>query len=308
MTAPSPETDIDPETDVAGEGLAGRFRAALRRGPVLLDAAHGTRLIVQGLDPARDDPALWNLDRPEEVARLHALDVAAGADALLTNTFGANRTWLARFGRADAAVAANRRGVELARDAAGPDRLVIGSIGPTGGHAEQAKALVAAGADALLLETHDPASAAAGLGRLGRLREATGVPVLVSLFAWPDEPSETARTLAGLGASALGVNCVAGPDAALAVARKLRAATDLPLLAKPNAGPPGAPAIEPGAFAAALPALLGLGVWLVGGCCGTTDAHLAALRAALGPPPARTQTRPRPELAAPPPGVSPTCP
>src|SRR3954470_1098837 len=105
---------------------SGRFRAALARGPLLLDAALGTRLIARGLDPARDDPALWNLDRPDDVLDLHRRDVAAGADALLTNTFGATRLTLARLGRSDAVVEINRRAVALARQAAGPDRFVLG--------------------------------------------------------------------------------------------------------------------------------------------------------------------------------------
>ena len=72
---------------------------AVARGPVVLDAALGTRLLALGLDLATDDPALWNLSHPESVADLHRRDVGAGADALLTNTFGANRPRLARLGR-----------------------------------------------------------------------------------------------------------------------------------------------------------------------------------------------------------------
>ena len=95
--------------------MTDRFLAALARGPLILDAAMGTRLVARGLDLAHDDPAIWNLSHPEAVAEIHARDVAAGSDAVLTNTFGANRPWLARSGRDDRVEAINRRAVALAR-------------------------------------------------------------------------------------------------------------------------------------------------------------------------------------------------
>src|SRR5829696_8699488 len=106
-------------------GRPDRFRAALARGPLLLDAAMGTRLMARGLDLAHDDPCLWNLDRPDEVLDIHRRDLRAGSDAVLTNTFGANRLSLRRLGRSDQVAAINHRAVELARQAAGPDRLVF---------------------------------------------------------------------------------------------------------------------------------------------------------------------------------------
>ena len=251
-------------------------------GPTLLDAALGTRLIARGLDLRDDDPALWNQAHPEAVAALHRADVAAGANALLTNTFGANRSWLARFGagaRADVA-ALNRAGAALARDAAGPDRLVFGSIGPTaigaaGALEEQAGLLVDAGVDGIFLETYRADEAAEALDRLDRI---VGVPILVSLVAWPEPLAATARRLIDGGASALGGNCQADMEIAVSLAEALRAVTDLPLIVKPGGGLPGAPPVSPGAFAEAVPRLLRLGPALVGGCCGTTEAHLAALR------------------------------
>ena len=131
----------------------------MARGLLVLDAAMGTRLIARGLDLSGDDPSLWNLSHPEVVRELHARDVAAGSDAVVTNTFGANRHWLARYGRAGEVAAINRRAVELAREAAGPGRFVLGSIGPTasevpGAAREQAEALAGSGVDALLFETH----------------------------------------------------------------------------------------------------------------------------------------------------------
>jgi 5-methyltetrahydrofolate--homocysteine methyltransferase len=258
------------------------FRETLVQGSILLDAAMGTRLIARGLDLATDDPCLWVADHADEVSRVHRLDVAAGSDALVTNTFGANRAWLGRFGRSGEVEAINRLGVELARLAAGPGRFVIGSIGPTASDhppalIEQAEALVESGADALLLETHrlDQAEAA-----LRTLRDFP-IPILASLFAWPGSIAETARRLIDLGALAIGSNCQVGVGPALDLARTLRASCDHPLLIKPSVGLPGSPPDYPESFALAVPELLSLGVRLIGGCCGTTESHVSALRAAL---------------------------
>lgn len=266
--------------------MTDRLATALRDGPLLLDAAMGTRLIAQGLRLEHDDPAFWNLSRPEAVTDVHQRDVEAGSRALVTNTFGASRPWLARFGRAGEVRAINRSAVALARRAAGPDRLVLGSIGPAAadepdGSLEQAEALAEAGVDAILFETHRADAAALALRRV---RPALPfLPLVVSLSAWPDDLAETARRLAGLGASALGVNCQADLAAVLSLARLLRSVTDLPLLFKPSAGLPGTPLTGPAKFAEALAPLAGLGPVLAGGCCGTTESHVAALRDAWYP-------------------------
>ena len=265
--------------------MTDRFRAALAHGPLILDAAMGTRLIARGLDLSCDDPALWVLAHPELVSDLHARDVAAGSDAVLTNTFGANRVWLARFGQADQVAAINRRAVALARAAAGPDRFVIGTIGPTAARQpdacrEQAELLADAGADALLFETHRADEAEIALRAVvGRVPLA----LLVSLVTWPDAIAETAQRLADLGAAVLGGNCQDGIEPALRLAERLRPCTDLPLLIKPSAGRPDEGPETPESFAGAVPRLLTLNVRLLGGCCGTTEAHVAALRGACYP-------------------------
>lgn len=263
--------------------MTDRLRAILARGPLLLDAAMGTRLIARGLDLRSDDPSLWNLSRPKEVTEVHRRDVEAGADALLTNSFGANRCWLARLGSAHGVEPINRRAVALARQAAGPDRLVIGSIGPTatehpGASREQAEVLADAGVDALVLETHRADQAGRALREIG---PGIALPVLVSLIAWPEPIADTVQRLAALGAAALGGNCQLGMEPALRMAEELRRVTDLPLLVKPSAGRPGTPPADPESFAVAVPRLLSLGVKLIGGCCGTTEAHVAALHAGL---------------------------
>ena len=242
----------------------------------------GTRLIARGLDLARDDPALWVIDHPLEVLHIHQRDVAAGAGALLTNTFGANRAWLDRFGEGDQVRVINHQAVTMARRTVGPDRPVLGTIGPTAADhpealAEQAGALLERGVDALILETHRLDQAERSLRRLRDVP----LPVLASLFDWPDPIGDAARRLIDAGAFAIGANCQVGMAPALALARKLRAVTDHPLLIKPSAGLPGSTLETPESFASAVPELLALGVGLIGGCCGTTEAHIAAMKRAF---------------------------
>ncbi len=231
-----------------------------------------------------DDPALWNLSRPGDVLAIHRRDVAAGSGAILTNTFGANRFWLREFGRAGAVESINRRAVELARGAAGPGRFVFGDLGPTAAHgegaaAEQAAILVDAGVDALIFETYRFSEVEAVLREVSRSLAAP-IPLLVSLWEWPDPVGPAARRLLDLGAAVIGMNCQAGIEAAVAFAERLDGQLRCPLLVKPSAGTPSRPDDDPGSFAAAVPGLLDRNVRLLGGCCGTSDAHVAALAAA----------------------------
>jgi methionine synthase I (cobalamin-dependent) len=264
---------------------ASRLRRALDRGPLVLDAAHGTRLVALGLNLRGDDPAVWTITHPEQVAALHRRDVSAGADAVLTNTFGANRFWLAKFGREAEVESINRRAVELARAAAGPDRFVIGCLGPTtakkaGAAAEQAGSLLGAGVDALCFETFKAQDLEPVLLEVAPDHTAP-VPVFASLWQWPEKPGPIARRLVELGASSIGMNCQAGIKAAVAFAERIKGSVDCPLLVKPSAGDPGQPDGSPAAFAGAVSRLLELGVRLVGGCCGTTEMHVAALSQAI---------------------------
>jgi 5-methyltetrahydrofolate--homocysteine methyltransferase len=256
----------------------GRFLAALARGPLLLDAAMGTRLIARGLDLAGDDPCHWNLEHPEDVLDIHRRDILAGSDAILTNTFGANRLTLRRLGRSGEVAAINQRAVELARRAAGPGRYVLGSVGPQAAAdadatGEQVLALAEAGVDALFLETHQAHEARV---RLHHLRGIVTLPILASIWVEGDitgwGPEE--------GVSAVGTNCL-DLEATLRFIERLGRGAAVPLIAKPSAGRPDGPPASPESFAAAVPRLLALGVRLFGGCCGTTEAHVAALRAAL---------------------------
>lgn len=245
-------------------------------GPLLLDAAMGTRLIARGLDLSRDDPSLWNLDHPEVVATIHRLDVEAGADALTTNTFGANRSWLSRYGRADDVAAINRQAATLAREAAGSDRLVFGCIGPTApgteDEAEQARLLADAGVDALLLETNTTAEPIGD--RLRSLHAAVGLPMIVTyaLVVDDDPLPDLGVDPSAVGLQAIGWNCIPR-EQAVGLPDRLRRPVEIPLVLRPSGG----------GWMDEIPRLLDRGVRYFGGCCGTTEADVADLRRALGP-------------------------
>jgi methionine synthase I (cobalamin-dependent) len=263
--------------------------AALARGPLIMDAAMGTRLCRMGLDLSTCDPCLWNLTHPDRVLDLHQRDVHAGSGALLTNTFGANRAWLGRYGQQGAAERINHAAVSLARQAAGSQGFVFGDIGPSaagqpGAAGEQAAVLIEAGVDALCLETfRDPQVESVLL----ELRRSVGapVPLLVSLWEWPRPMDDAARRLLDLGAAVLGINCSPGMRRALDISRGLAQITGCPLLVKPGANGGKRPdaSFSPKSFAAAVPHLIEHNVRLLGGCCGTTHAHVRALAAACAP-------------------------
>ncbi len=277
------------------------------------DGAWGTQLAERGL-PAGEVPERWNLERPDHVRAVAAAYVEAGSDVILTNTFGASRIKLARAGLDERAEEVNRRGAELSREAAGERALVFASVGPSGEFmaplgavneeqmaacfAEQAGALAAGGADAIVIETMtDLAEAKAALRGV---REAASLPAVVSMtfergmkgFAtmMGVRPAPAAAELAAAGADAVGTNCGRGIEDAAEIVALMRAETDLPVWAKPNAGLPQLvegrtvfPA-TPEQMAGGVPALVGAGARIVGGCCGTTPEHvraMVALREAL---------------------------
>ena len=270
-----------------GEAVRLPIMEAVRRRIVVLDAGMGQRLVLRGLDLKNDDPALWCLSHPEEVAAIHGRDLSAGAGAVLTNTFGANRAWLARFGQVREVESVNRRAVELARGAPGPERFVVGSMGPTvgsaeGAAAEQAAILIAAGVDALLLETCHFPEVEPVLEEVIAHAEPGAVPVFVSLWEWPAEPEPAARRLVERGAAVLGLNCRCGAAAALEFARALGEAGGVPLMVKPGAQSEAGHAMSPEDLGAIVPLLLAQNVRLIGGCCGTDERHVAAIADCAG--------------------------
>lgn len=249
----------------------------------LLDAAHGTRLIDQGLDIRHDDPALWGLRHPESIRDLHLADLKAGAQILSTCTFGANRQWLARFGLADA-VAINRRAVEIARDCIremGAQANIAGCIGPTSltsamAFREQFDTLREAGVHRIVIETLT-AEQVIDLAKV--LRVSSGCPVYATLWNWGKVPADTARRLADAGISGWGINCMSDRESIRGVLSALQVAGMPATILKTSIA-----AIDE--FADTAIESLALGTTSIGGCCGTDHRHIAAIRtmhAALPP-------------------------
>jgi homocysteine S-methyltransferase len=272
----------------------------------------GTMLHAGGVSLDRSLPEL-NVSHPDLVRSIHRAYIAAGADVIETNTFGASRPRLARFGLAALAAELNRAGVRVAREAraqAGlPSLLIAGSVSPAtpaglgrrlpprelrDAFREQIEALCEGGVDLLILET---------FGSLAELVEAIGVarglsstPVVAQMTfvedgrtLGGDSPEDVATTLSDLGVAAVGANCTLGPQRLLDVVSELARWTSLPLAAQPNAGPPTLSdgrfqyaSSDPAYFARHARRFVELGANLVGGCCGTTPAHIQAIAAAVG--------------------------
>jgi len=280
------------------------WKDRLRERKLLIsDGAWGTTLAARGL-AVGDAPEHWNLERPDEVRAVAAAYVEAGADIVLTNTFGGSRFKLAPAGLEGEVARINRRGAELSREAAGDRALVFASIGPTGlflaplgtiseqemidGFAEQVTALVEGGADGIVIETMTDLGEAKAALRAAK--ENADLPVVVSMtfdkgqrgFAtmMGVRPEQAAVELDAAGADVVGTNCGAGIEAIVEVVRLLRPATRRPIWAKPNAGLPELVAGRtvfretPEHMVSFLPALAEAGAQHIGGCCGTTPDHI----------------------------------
>lgn len=283
--------------------------------PLLADGAMGTLLHARGVSSQAGFDEL-NLTRPELVAQVHREYIAAGAELVETNTFAANRYKLAEYGLADRVRDINIAGARLAREAAevsGHDVYVAGSLGPLGigiqpfgrtrpedaraAFAEQIGALAEGGADLILLETftdlHEIKQA------LAAAREAApDLPVVCEMtFAQDnrtllgDTPAQVARELHEAGADVIGVNCSGGPEQISRIVQAMRhAVPDALCSAMPNAGFPqhvGGRTMYCATddyFGDYALTLRSLGASIIGGCCGTTPAHIAAMRAALDSP------------------------
>jgi homocysteine S-methyltransferase len=292
------------ETNVVSRAM--EFRRKLESGVVVADGAMGTMLYGKGVFINRCFDEL-NLSSPQMVKEIHHEYVKAGAELLETNTFGGNRVRLGAFGFSEKLLAINEAGVRIAREAAGEKAFVAGAIGPLGVpieplgrlslsetrsiFREQALALVAAGIDALVLETFYD---------LNELREAvfaardaTGPDmVLIAQVAVGDdgrlrdgaEPALLARSLSEWPVDVIGINCSAGPKVVLETIETFAGLTSKLLSAMPNAGLPARVEgrniylCSPEYMAQYARRFLQAGVRLVGGCCGTTPEHIKAIR------------------------------
>ena len=283
------------------------FLSLLNQKPTLvLDGATGTNLQKRGL-PIGTAPETWLFDNPTSISQLYSDFVQAGSDIILTCTFGGNRVRLGHANLAERITDVNRIAVELARQVTkGKDVLVAGSIGPTGEmmqpfgtlgeeqafeiYAEQAKILIEAGVDLLVIETQFDLTEA--IAAVKAVRSLSDDIALVCSFSYDRgvrtmmgvKPVQMAETFNPMAVDALGVNCGKSLEDNLNVLTTLKENTNKPIWFKPNAGlptsnPDGSTSydVTPQMMADQVPAWIGAGAKLVGGCCGTSPEHLAAI-------------------------------
>ncbi len=281
----------------------------VRAGELLVfDGGYGTMLFAAGLADGAC-PELWNVTHADVVRGIHRAYVDAGSDFVETNTFGGSRLKLDEYRLGDRTRELNAVGARLAREAACGGSYVAGSIGPTSRlpadyaldagvsdeeyeatFREQAEALAEGGVDLFAVETMMfPQEATAAVRAC---KTVTDLPVMATMFfqyeelhdrdrtMWGESPAEVAGRLLAAGADVVGMNCGRGPDRAIAIIREMRAATDRPLVAYPNAGLPittgdrVAYELGPAEMAREYPALLDAGCTIVGACCGSTPEHI----------------------------------
>ncbi len=284
------------------------FRRLLADGrPHLFDGAMGTMLYAKGVYINRCYDEL-SLTQPDLVRDIHRAYVKAGAEILETNTYGANRPKLARHGLDDRVREMNVAAAQLARAAAGERVYVAGALGPLGLRIEpygptareeargffreQAEALVEGGVDLFVLETF------ADLEEIHQailgVREASELPIVAQMViredgttAFGSDVALLAERLGEWGAEVVGLNCSVGPSAMLSAADRLMAATSRPVVMQPNAGLPRQVdgrtmyMASPEYMASYAARMIRKGVRLIGGCCGTTPEHVAAMAGAV---------------------------
>lgn len=277
--------------------MTGPLAAMLaKNGHLLADGGMGTGLMALGLTLG-ECPELWNVFHPDRVLAMHRGFIEAGSDLVLTNSFGGNAKRLATHGAEDRLAELNTAAVRIARKAAaeaGRPVLVAGCIGPLdvppkelaeASFAAQATALARAGADVLWIETM---GAAEELEAAVQAAARTGLEVCATMSFHAQgrtasglTPTDSIALAHALPLAAFGANCGDGPAGTLASIKELAAAArpgDV-LIAKGNSGI-RAPA-SPGQMAEHATLARALGARIIGGCCGTTAAHLAAMRRAL---------------------------
>lgn len=284
-----------------------QFRIKCRERLWLLDGAMGTLLQAGGL-PAGRPPDELNLTNGDVVRAAHAAYVAAGARILLTNTFGASKPRLAPYKLGARVADINRAAVAHARAAAGEGILVAGNLGPLGEYVEpvgklafddaykafleQARVLAAAGVDLIVIETIADVREAKAAVMAARAAFKGAIIACMTFEAdartiTGTPPAVAAAVLTAAGADGVGANCSVGPRELVAIVREMAAATDAPVCAEPNAGLPRLAGNRtvfkqtPEQFAKWAPELAKAGAAIIGGCCGTTPAHIRAVAAAL---------------------------
>lgn len=276
----------------------------------LLDGAMGTLLQQQGYLRPGDCPELSNIEHPQAIENIHRSYIKAGSDLIQTNTFGANRIKLNEYGCADKVKEICRAAVFNAKKAVdGTNTRILGDMGPTGkfisplgdtdfedvyqAYYEQASILAESGVDLLLIQTIiDIQEMRAAI--LAAKEAAPNIPIMCE-FSFSEDgrtitgttPEAAAVLLESLGASIIGANCSLGPDKLIPLISRMSAVSNLPLVIQPNAGLPklidGKTVfpLHPNDMAEYVQAMVNSGATYIGGCCGTSPEHLAAMRQAL---------------------------
>ncbi len=279
-----------------------------KSGVYISDGGWGSELIKRGL-VLGDNAELWNITHHEQVLAVAKSYVDAGSDIILTNTFGGNSFIQEKHGQEKRIGELNKAAVLISKEAADGKALVFASIGPTGkmvsmgeissldayqAFKEQADEIESAGADAIVIETMSDVEE---FDAAMKAAKETGLPVVGCMSF--DSGTEKERTMMGInvsdmievckarGADAVGANCGVGIESYIAIAKNILSSTNLPVWIKANAG---LPVIEhgktvykmgPEEFAGYAVELKNLGVRVIGGCCGTTPAHIAAVKKAF---------------------------
>jgi 5-methyltetrahydrofolate--homocysteine methyltransferase len=284
------------------------LRAALN-GRLLADGGMGTALFAHGL--TGDCPEAWNVEKPDVVESIQRAYVVAGSQLLLTNTFGATSWKLEKSGHGAEQERYCRAAAEVARAAAADRAWILADVGPTGElpapygtHTvdefeavfdQQIEILVAAGVHGVVVESMMSSVEATAAVRAAK--HACDLPVIASMTY--NAGAQGYRTMMGesvagatealldAGADVVGANCGLGAAQMAAVVAEVRAVTDRPVWAKPNAGQPRLEGDRtvfdepPEVWAAQIPAVLNAGATVVGGCCGTTAEHIARAKDAM---------------------------
>jgi homocysteine S-methyltransferase len=293
--------------------LSHPFLKRLEQGVILADGAMGTLLYERGITFDRSFDLL-NIQEPALVQSIHRDYIRAGAELIETNTFGANRVRLAAHGEVQDARRVNRMGAQLARNAreeVGEAVFVAGAIGPLGKpvaplgtiakgealeiYVEQVEGLVEGGVDLIIIETQTDLEEMKIAAQA--VRQVTDLPLVAEMTFAEDErtlygayPEDLVRAAQTLGVNVLGANCSVGPQKLLEIVQRLRRRTELPISVMPNAGLPRfvngrfVYLASPDYFAEYAVRFRAAGANLIGGCCGTTPAHIRRMRDTLAHP------------------------